>query len=151
MEEVPRRTSLVPLAFLCFLHCLIGVETEGLLDYQGRAGDHFHCTVEPSPGHIRCRQISLPKIKKKVTDELLQERRENLGIPARGFLSWAKGSFALPFGILRDVPPIARGDWGNLKQPPISSTHPSRDVVFSGQVLAKKCQKLLLYMTCRNL
>ena len=21
----------------------------------GRAGDHFHCTVEPSPGHIRCR------------------------------------------------------------------------------------------------
>ena len=55
MEEVPRRTSLVPLAFPCFLHCLIGVETEGLLDYQGRAGDHFHCTVEPSPGHIRCR------------------------------------------------------------------------------------------------
>ena len=35
MEEVPRRTSLVPLAFPCFLHCLIGVETEGLLDYQG--------------------------------------------------------------------------------------------------------------------
>ena len=23
----------------------------------GRAGDHFHCTVEPSPGHIRCRWI----------------------------------------------------------------------------------------------
>ena len=21
------------------------VETEGFLDYQGRAGDHFHCTV----------------------------------------------------------------------------------------------------------
>ena len=38
MEEVPRRTSLVPLAFPCFVHCLIGVETEGLLDYQGRAG-----------------------------------------------------------------------------------------------------------------
>ena len=56
MEEVPRCTSLVPLAFPCFLHCLIGVETEGLLDYQGRAGDHFHCTVEPSPGHIRCRE-----------------------------------------------------------------------------------------------
>ena len=52
MEEVPRRTSLVPLAFPCFVLCLIGVETEGLLDYQGRAGDHFHCTVEPSPGHI---------------------------------------------------------------------------------------------------
>ena len=33
------------------------VETEGLLDYQGRAGDHVHCTVEPSPGHIRCRKV----------------------------------------------------------------------------------------------
>ena len=35
-----------------------GGETEGLLDYQGRAGDHFHCAVEPSPGHIRCRTLS---------------------------------------------------------------------------------------------
>ena len=38
MEEVPRRSSPVPLAFLCFVHCLIGLETEGLLDYQGQAG-----------------------------------------------------------------------------------------------------------------
>ena len=38
MEEVPRRTSLVPLAFPCCVLCLIAVETEGLLDYQGRAG-----------------------------------------------------------------------------------------------------------------
>ena len=38
MEEVPRRTSLVPLALPCFVLCLIGVETEELLDYQGRAG-----------------------------------------------------------------------------------------------------------------
>ena len=38
MEQVPRRTSHVPLAFPCFVHCLLGVETEGLLDYQGRAG-----------------------------------------------------------------------------------------------------------------
>ena len=53
MEEVPRRTSLVPLALPCFVLSLRGVETEGLLDYQGRAGDHFHCTVELSPGHIR--------------------------------------------------------------------------------------------------
>ena len=44
MEEVPRRTSLVPLAFPCFVHCSIGVEIPG----AGR--DHFHCTVEPSPG-----------------------------------------------------------------------------------------------------
>ena len=46
------RTPCVPL----FVHYLMRVETEGLLDYQGRAEDHFHCTVEPSPGHIRCRQ-----------------------------------------------------------------------------------------------
>ena len=52
MEEVQRRTSLAPLASPCFVLCLIGAETEGLLDYQERAGDHFHCTVEPSPGHI---------------------------------------------------------------------------------------------------
>ena len=38
MEEVPRRTSLVLLAFACFVLCLIGVEAEGFLDYQGRAG-----------------------------------------------------------------------------------------------------------------
>ena len=58
MEEVPRRTSLVPLAFSCFVLRLIGVKTEGLLDYQGRAGDYFHCTVEPSPGHIRCQTMT---------------------------------------------------------------------------------------------
>ena len=38
MEEVLRRTSLVPLAFPCFVLCVIGVETEERLDYQGRAG-----------------------------------------------------------------------------------------------------------------
>ena len=26
---------------------------------QGAGGDHFHCTVEPSPGHIRCRHPDL--------------------------------------------------------------------------------------------
>ena len=46
-------TPCVPLFCALFL----GVETEELLDYQGRAGDHFHCTVEPSPGHIRCRPL----------------------------------------------------------------------------------------------
>ena len=45
----------------CFVLCLIGVETEALLDYQGRAGDHFHCTVKPSPGHIRCRSEFTPR------------------------------------------------------------------------------------------
>ena len=38
MDEVPRRTSLAPLASPCFALWFIGVETEGLLDYQGRAG-----------------------------------------------------------------------------------------------------------------
>ena len=38
MGEVPRRTSLAPLASPCFEHCLLRVETEGVLDYQGRAG-----------------------------------------------------------------------------------------------------------------
>ena len=38
MEEVPRRTSLVPLASPCFVVRLIGVETEALLDYQGGGG-----------------------------------------------------------------------------------------------------------------
>ena len=56
LEEVPCRTSLVPLAFPCFVLRLIGLETKNVLHYQGRAGDHFHCTVERSPGHIRCRQ-----------------------------------------------------------------------------------------------
>ena len=59
MEEVPQRTSLAPFAFpCCSVLCLKGVETEGLQDYQALAaegGDHIHCTVEPSPGHIRCR------------------------------------------------------------------------------------------------
>ena len=31
-------TSLAPLASPCFVLCLIGAETEGLLDYEGRAG-----------------------------------------------------------------------------------------------------------------
>ena len=30
---------LVPLAFPCFVLCLMGVKTEGLLEYEGR--DHF--------------------------------------------------------------------------------------------------------------
>ena len=39
MEEVPRRTSPVPLAFPClYIVYLIRVEAEALLDYQGRAG-----------------------------------------------------------------------------------------------------------------
>ena len=28
----------------------------------GEGGDHFHCAVEPSPGHIRCRISEVPKM-----------------------------------------------------------------------------------------
>ena len=38
MEEVPRRTSLAPFVFPCFVLHFIGVETEGFFDYQGRVG-----------------------------------------------------------------------------------------------------------------
>ena len=38
LEEVPRRSSLAPLASPCLVLCLLRLETEGLLDYQGRAG-----------------------------------------------------------------------------------------------------------------
>ena len=41
MEEVPRRTSLAPLASPCFVLRFIGVETEELLDHQERAGIIF--------------------------------------------------------------------------------------------------------------
>ena len=77
MEEVPRHTSLVPLAFPCFLHCLIGVETEGLLDYQGRAGYHFHCMVEPSPGHIRCRNLWIHQKTPQPSRQISLQRTES--------------------------------------------------------------------------
>ena len=38
MDEVPRRTSPVLPCVPLFVHCLIRVEAEGLLDYQGQAG-----------------------------------------------------------------------------------------------------------------
>ena len=53
-RAVPRS---YPLRFPCFVLRLIGLETKNVLDFQGRAGDHFHCTVERSPAHIRCRLL----------------------------------------------------------------------------------------------
>ena len=41
LEEVPRRTSLVPLAFPCFVHCLIGVETKERFRLPGAGGGSF--------------------------------------------------------------------------------------------------------------
>ena len=53
------------------------------------------------------------------------------------------------------------GNWGvehrrrtgvlSGEQALLGRKHPSRDVIFSGQNLAKKCQKLSLYMTSSNL
>ena len=56
------RTPCVP-----FVLRLTRLETKNVLDYQGRAGDHFHCTVEPSPGHIRCRFGQLPLRTSKIS------------------------------------------------------------------------------------
>ena len=63
MEEVPRRTSLAPLAFLL---CLIGVETEELLDYQERAGIISIVRWNPRPAELsefaaELSPFSLPK------------------------------------------------------------------------------------------
>ena len=44
-------TPCVPL----FVHCLVRVEAEGLLDYQGRAGIISIVRWNLRPGHIRCR------------------------------------------------------------------------------------------------
>ena len=56
MEEVPRRASLVPLASPCFVLCLIGVETEGLL-VPGVGGGSF-----PLYGGTFTRSYSVSKI-----------------------------------------------------------------------------------------
>ena len=45
MEEVRRRTSLVP---LCFVHCLIGVPARGAFRVPGAGGDRFaRCNLRP--------------------------------------------------------------------------------------------------------
>ena len=49
MEEVPCRASLAPLASLCVLHSLPGLETEGLLHFQGRAGITSIAQWNPRP------------------------------------------------------------------------------------------------------
>ena len=84
MEEVRRRTSLAPLAFSCCLLCLIGVETEGLLDYQGRAGIIFplhggtfaqSCSVSKTTFFQGLRKSS----NSKESTEVSQEFSEQIG------------------------------------------------------------------------
>ena len=57
------RTPCVPL----FVHCLIRVESptgdRRAFRLPGEGGDHFHCTVEPSPGHTICpKTITLQRL-----------------------------------------------------------------------------------------
>ena len=55
MEEVPRRTSLACVSLFCTLLDMGGNRSAFRL--SGKGGDHFHCAVEPSPGHIWCRLV----------------------------------------------------------------------------------------------
>ena len=58
MEEVPRRTSLAPLASPLFCTLFNRGGNRSLLDYQ-EGGNHFHCAMEPLPGHIQCRSLRM--------------------------------------------------------------------------------------------
>ena len=40
----------------------------------GKGGDHFHCTVEPSPGHIRCRKKSKKSLRESLRGGLCQRK-----------------------------------------------------------------------------
>ena len=51
-RAVPRSYPLRPLNFSLFNKG----GSRRAFRLPGEGGDHFHCTVEPSPGHIRCRQ-----------------------------------------------------------------------------------------------
>ena len=48
------RTPCVPL--FCTLFNKGG--NKGVFRLPGEGGDHFHCTVEPLPSHIRCRHVN---------------------------------------------------------------------------------------------
>ena len=63
MEEVPCRTSLVPLAFplvLYFVYYKGGKRRAFRL--PGKGGDHFHCTVEPPVIPSSQKQLQAKKI-----------------------------------------------------------------------------------------
>ena len=66
MEEVQRRTSLAPLASPCFTLSLLSLEAEEGFSLPGEGGDHFHCAVEPSSGHIRYRFWFLENSEKRL-------------------------------------------------------------------------------------
>ena len=55
MEEVPRRVPRSHPSRPLVLHFVFRGGNRGAFRLPGEGGDHFHCTVEPSPSHIRCR------------------------------------------------------------------------------------------------
>ena len=58
MEKVPCRTSCAhPLrTLLCAYFDRSGNIVKGAFSFPGATWDHLCCTVERSPGHIRCRK-----------------------------------------------------------------------------------------------
>ena len=55
--------SSAPVPRLCPLRSLVCTSfnkggSKGVFKLPGAGGDHFHCAVEPSPGHIRRRQFA---------------------------------------------------------------------------------------------
>ena len=54
MEEVPCRTSCAPPRTLLYAY-FNRSGSKGAFSFPGATRDRFCCTVEPSPGHIRCR------------------------------------------------------------------------------------------------
>ena len=54
MEEVPQRTSRAPLWFCAYFN---RSGSKGAFRLPRVTWDHFRCTVEPSPGHFRCRKF----------------------------------------------------------------------------------------------
>ena len=58
MEEVPRHTSLVPLASPCSILSLLSLKTEELFRLPGAGRGSFPLCGGTFARHIRCRQIS---------------------------------------------------------------------------------------------
>ena len=58
--EVPRRASGSPSVSLCFCLLFNRSGSKRAFRLPGATWDHFLWTVEPSPGHIRCRLLETP-------------------------------------------------------------------------------------------
>ena len=61
------------------------------LDY-GEGGDHFDCTVEPSPGHIRCRLLQGFRPPRNFTTKM---RAQIVGNPTPRLLKMFRADFLL--------------------------------------------------------